>query len=552
MVAFSEQKGFKMPLDVYANLDDWYSNAIKFVHAFDIDEESFEELVEYLKDGHLIWDSENMLQLATNLSYSIRQAMKESIANEHAVSRAQLEVIRKFNTVVNSKDETTRKNALDKLTVLVSDLNDSSIARHFSVELGDQDELETKLKRLTSSMGGLDIDIDADTRKKYKDTDKLKEYNRLKRELNAIPKNFVMNLVRQSGKPYLGVRTVIDEIKAAGIRRHPIPEGFVGYIDDRMKYYTVQGKMLNGTPVGEVQMNPNYNPKKDDGYVCQTKAPMAQGWSNIYTVEHKAAGVAEKFAAVAVFDKKADSIRKRWLDTFKSEGITTRTGVIAGVCELVFQTYGRIGGASNATDGKATYGLTTLQVGHYYKKSNNRELKYPGKKSQEQRHRLLNSNPNQRRLIEMLDALSKDNILEKGKRKPKVRKDRLITFNGRPISANVVNKYLREIGMPPKVTVHKFRTLRGTRLAKSIIDKCPLYERQRKPDAKQVNEWLKKALLKVAKDLGHFANGKLTVATAIANYIDPLILKDYYSKLETRMPVTIEKMVKLAEEGKDV
>merc|ERR1712146_552192 len=100
---------------------------------------------------------------------------------------AQLEVIRKFNTVVNSKDETTRKNALDKLTVLVSDLNDTSIARHFSVELGDQDELETKLKRLTSSMGGLDIDIDADTRKKYKDTAKLKEYNRLKRELNAIP-----------------------------------------------------------------------------------------------------------------------------------------------------------------------------------------------------------------------------------------------------------------------------------------------------------------------------------------------------------------------------
>merc|ERR1712023_74600 len=99
----------------------------------------------------------------------------------------------------------------------------------------------------------------------------------------------------------------------------------------------------------------------------------------------------------------------------------------------------------------------------------------------------------------MLDTLAKDNILEKGKRKPKVRKDRLITFNGRPISANVVNKYLREIGMPPKVTVHKFRTLRGTRLAKSIIDKCPLYERQRKPNAKQVNEWLKKALLKVAK-----------------------------------------------------
>lgn len=535
VAAYSDTEDFEVPPDIRALLPTWIKGGREFVDKFDLDVEAWEDLTDDIVKGRILATDQDMVDAAIDLAKSIRTSMKAALENETAVSREELALIKNFNTVALSDKEATRARAIAALEKNVSHLNDISLAKMFSASVGDQDNVIGQLRRLTAKMGGQDISIDQKIRTKYKGTDTLKKYNKLRAEMNAVPKNFVMNLVRSSGKPYLPVRKVYDELRQAGIKVHPVPAEFSGMVDDQLRYYTVEGKQLNGTPAGEVRMNPQYDPNQDNTYVCEAKAPMAKNFTRIYTIDYKAGTTKQKFEKVAQFDKKAASLRKKWLRQFKQDGVATKDGILAMMCELVYQTSGRIGSTANKTDGQATYGLTTLLVEHYKKRGNDRIIEYKGKKAQTQKHKLSSTNPNQRLLIEALDFLTE------GKR----RKDRLITFGKRGISGNLINKYLKSIGMPAGVTVHKFRTLKGTQMAKAVLDKSPLLTRKTKPTAAQTNKWLKSALERVAKELGHFSNGKITVATAIANYIDPSILEEFYDNVGVRMPANIEKQARL-------
>lgn len=535
VTAYSDTEGFKLSPDIKAQLPKWVKDAKSFVSKFDLDIEAWEDMTEDLLAGRTLVEDQDMVDAAMDLARSLRKVMKTSLDNETAVSREELGLIKNFNTVALSDNESTRHRAVKSMEKNVSALNDISLSKAFTAEVGNQASVVNQLKKVTAELGGTDISIDADTRSAHKGTPLLKEYNRLRSAMNAVPKDFVMNLVRSSGKPYLPVRKVYEELKSAGIAHHPVPAEFDGMIDDNMRYYTVTGLQLNGTPVGDVKMNPSYDPKEDNTYVCETKAPMAQNYSRVYTIAYKSNTTKAKFEKVAEFDKKADSIRKRWLAKFKADGIDTKDGVLAMLAELVYQTSARIGSKGNKTKGQKTYGITTILCGQYKKRGRDRLIEYEGKKAQVQKHKLVASNPNLRLVIAALDALAEG----------KQRKDLLITFRGKGVTGNALNRFLESLGMPKGVTVHKFRTLRGTRMAKQILDKSPLLTRKTTPSSAVVNKWLKGALEKVAKELGHFSNGKLTVNTAIANYIDPGILEDFYDQVGVRMPASIEKQANL-------
>jgi DNA topoisomerase IB len=511
------------------------ASARDFVEAFGLDTDLYSKMVRDLQRGESAYYNDDLDDLCQEFAQQLRPIVRKELEHDGSVGRTELSLIKDFNTVALTTKTETADKAIARIKKNVSTLNDITLNKVFRVEVGKQSDVITKLREVTTELGGTDIDIDPKIRSQFKGTDTLKEYNRLRRELNAVPKDFIMQKVRESGKPYLPVREIRESLGENGIRHHTVPDGFVGFIDDQMKYYTVEGKLLNGTPVGDVRMNPDYDPVKDNAYVCDARAPLAKGYQRIYTLDYKASTTQDKFKKVAEFDKKADALRKKWLREFKASGVQKREGVLAMIAELVYQTSGRIGSKSGQTDGARTYGITTLLVGHYKQRGSNRLIEYPGKKAQIQKHKLSSANPNQRLLIEALDELASG----------KARKEPLITFRGRGITGNALNKYLASLGMPKGVTVHKFRTLKGTRIAKRILESSPLLERKRGLNATQVNKWLKSALEKVAKELGHFSNGKITVATAIANYIDPSVLVDFYEKLGMRMPANIEKVANL-------
>src|SRR5690606_2027486 len=116
-------------------------------------------------------------------------------------------------------------------------------------------------------------------------------YLDMRRERKAIYDKVIANIVRSSGQPHMDV----SEVRAKmGSVQHDMPAWFVGRIDDKGNYYTVAGRQLMSKPVGEGRMNPKYDPETDNGYVCQYKAPFAQNFTTVTTVDFRTGGRVEK------------------------------------------------------------------------------------------------------------------------------------------------------------------------------------------------------------------------------------------------------------------
>lgn len=517
----------ELPRSAEKSLGSLLSRAEPFLTRFKIRKPLFTRIVKGMIDGE--YPEEDIADFI-----KIMRAKKDGIHRETDIDTHFYKLIQDCNSYIARGTES----AMNRIAKAVSHFNNPNLSRMFLTEVDDQGDIETQLRKLVKRMTRTDgMEIDADQRKKLKEKkpELLKQYNKLRRELNAVPKNFITSFIRQTGKALVPVHEVIAALKKAGIKHHSIPSGYRGFIDDHLVYYTEAKLKLNGTPAGDVLMNPNYDAKKDDSYVCQAKAPMAKDYSRIYTVKFKAANTKKKFNVVGDLSNKVSSIRSKWLADLR-KGTGDRRAILAMCCELVYLTSARIGSTNGNTAGEKTYGLTSLTVGHYKKRGDARLLEYKGKKAQIQKH-LIPSKPLSSKLcVEYLDEM----VI--GKK----RVDRLITFNGRPIAAKAINEYLKTLGVPAGVTIHKFRTLRGTVLARKAIDRSPFKNRKTQPTQKQVNDWLKKNLEKVAKELGHFNNGKLTVNTAIQNYIDPSLLEEFYEAAGVRPLAVIERSIKLA------
>ena len=517
----------ELPRSAEKSLASLGSRAEPFLTRFKIRKPLFQRIVDSMADGN--YPESDLVDLS-----KILRGKKDIIHRETDIDTHFFKLIYDCTSYVARGTES----AMARISKAVSHFHNPNLSRMFLTEVDDQGDIETKLQKLVKRMTRKDgMEIDADQRKKLKEKkpELLKQYNKLRRELNAVPKNFITSYIRQTGDRLVPVHDVVSQLKKAGIKHHSIPKGYKGFIDDHMVYYTEAKLKLNGTPAGEVLMNPNYDPKKDNGYVCQAKAPMAKDYSRIYTVKFKAANTQKKFNTVGTLADKVSSIRSKWLSDLR-KGTTERNAVLAMCCELVYLTSARVGSTNGKTAGEKTYGLTSLTVGHYKKRGNDRLLEYKGKKAQIQKH-VIPSKPLSAKLcVEYLDEMVQG----------KKRVDRLITFRGRPIAAKAINDYLRTLGVPAGVTIHKFRTLRGTVLARKTIDRSPFKNRSKAPTQKQVNDWLKKNLEKVAKELGHFNNGKLTVNTAIQNYIDPAVLEEFYETAGVRPLAVIERSIKLA------
>src|SRR5690606_7020573 len=190
----------------------------------------------------------------------------------------------------------------------VSSLRDPDLNEMFlHIEEASEDlrDLYSSLRTLVKKYGKVDgYDMPVDVLKSWQDHNKAKgtklkqheAYLALRRDVNAAYKKQLANIVRSSGQHYLPVREVKQML---GDIVNPIPETFVGNIDDLGNYYTVGGRKLLLTPSGIVKMNPAYDPEHDNTYVCMFKAPFAADYTRAYTVDYRTDRRAAKFSVVA-------------------------------------------------------------------------------------------------------------------------------------------------------------------------------------------------------------------------------------------------------------
>lgn len=252
-------------------------------------------------------------------------------------------------------------------------------------------------------------------------------------------------------------------------------------------------------------------------------------WVRYYTVDYRKQKTEEKYTGVSELLEKVETVQKKWRSYLYSNSSNLKQ-ICATMVELVYQTCGRIGTdvyALRATN--PSYGISTLTPKHIKISSNKMILDYIGKKGVRQKHTVLGNTKETKRLIQLVKELMEG----------KGPNDFIFTYKGKHVTGTLVNKFLKGMGSP--VTIHKIRTLRGTKLAENLLAKKTF---KKDVSEAEVNKWVKAEMTKVGQLLGHFSGEKVTPATAIRSYINPIVFEEFYSRLGLRPPKFIQQVIK--------
>jgi hypothetical protein len=492
-------------------------------------------------------DEDSLVSLGQELKVAI-----PAMTKEFDIPRASLNMFRRFGAWYRVRAE----KAYSALAKQVSVLGDTTLNSAFLNDTVPQKPTKKALELLVKKIAKRNdskLTVEEAKALKAKNLGLYKEYLRLRQLMAASWKQELANLVRQSGKRFLPMASVEKYLKSKGLE-HTMPSGFTGYVDDQGKWYTTAGKLILNVPNGAffptVRMNPQYDPKADDGYVFQSYKEDGSPGNHIYTVDYRQQKDEHKFLNVEELKTKIKKIRAKWIPMYKS-GVTTVSGVVASMLEISLIYSARIGTPGASTDGKATQGLSTLQVKNVYVQSNKDVvLRYKGKDGINHQHRILAGDPNLKYIAANIIALIAG-------KKPS---DWLWTIPKKSggftrVGAGAVNKMFRALGAGNEVSVHKLRTLRGTVTFKKLMDmneekffnpKKPLTEKQ----ANLNFDWLCK---QVGSILGHIRTKdgvqEATGNTAKKSYIDPAVQVEYWKKCNMRPPSYLEAWMKKS--GKD-
>lgn len=426
----------------------------------------------------------------------------------------------------------------------VSMFRDTDLTAMFVEEIPDTSNTQKAVEDLVQKYGKTSgIQMPADVLKQWQDEAKKRgtklpqhmEYLKLNRELRESFKTFLMTTVRASGKPYLPIHEIIHLAKEQGIP-HSLPKGFRGNIDDLGRFYTTEGLLMKSSPTGDVVMNPAYDPKKDNAYVCKFKAVGGKDYLRGYTVDYVARQKKKNFGVVQDLTPKIKSLSNKWMvDVAKAP--KSRNSVLACCLEFIYQTGARPGDKNQATKGQQTFGATQLRVSHIVKLDDDLlHVKYLGAKSTELTEYIVRFRST--RLKKFGQAMQR---LVEGKSKD----DYIFEYQGKPFSGAMLKRYMTAIGFPKEVSAKKLRTAKGTGMFMEAVKNSPFKGDGEWTD-KQVNDWLNEQAKKVGSQLGHTSGGKITPNTAIQNYIDPFIIENFANKLGVRLAAKFLNAIKAA------
>lgn len=517
MVCLIEQ-----PLDkkVKAKIRTWNADADEFLKRFKLLRSDFNPIV-----AGCLNDSFDMDSDVYELIAMLKEREKEKVlAKELDLTKDHLDLLKYFMGIVLRSSEPALKN----LTRHVSKLGDPDLTALFLQEdeaESNQEDIIAELKKFCKRVFGKaeeDLTVEDKNNLKASNPDKYKEYLKFLRDINEGTKQATLRFVRASGEPLVKATELVRFLKQNKIRSK-IPEGFAGYIDENGGYYSEEKIKLVGAITGRLVKNPKYDPKTDSTFVylhypafSTTGEPQ-----RIVTVNFKKEKTSKKFGAVDALIKDLPAARTKWLAKLKTAKLIDPDVVCALLLELVYETSGRIG-----TVGQSGQGISTMVCKNYLNKAQNFfTLTYLGKGQVKQVHKVLTNTVQTKLIKQLLDRLIA------GKKPSDLIFTSMVAGKMRHINGTMVNKYLRTLGVDPSVTAHKFRHARGSILAQEILDKAPSFKNKSEAE---INKWFLGAMLKVGAELGHISGDKITATTAIQNYIDPMLIKNWFSKVGAR------------------
>jgi integrase len=477
---------------------------------------------------------------------SLRANLRAQVYSDAKVSHQVIDNLRALTAYLSSRSEP----AFRKLLGLSTQLGEKEISASLTVEAKSQTEFLKPLERIvyaaTKQRGRTTLTAEEGKSLKASHPEVYREYLKLRRGFNLVWKDELRTLVNDSGRKAVSYQAARKALDSRGIQ-NTMSDTFEGLVDASGTVYTKAGKRIPGLPGPGfvVKMNPEYDPKTDDTFVFTTLRETDGKTSQyVYTVDYRKTANKAKFEKVEELDKKIDAIRKKWM-TFVKNGTNAKEPQTQAsvILELLYQFSARIGSRGNKADGKDTYGLSTILVSNVKITGTKMRIAYLGKDAVKQVHLLDGSTPEGKILVRLISQL----IEGKG---PKERVWDYESSSGRQVqmTGNMVNKWFTKLGAPPKVTVHKLRHVRGTRLFNELVsaNEKKIFGGTPKTEAQSL-EILKKLATQVGKLLGHVrgvgGGQTATGATAITNYIDPAVQAQFFDRLGVRYPKYLDKLM---------
>ena len=351
--------------------------------------------------------------------------------------------------------------------------------------------------------------------------------------------------------------------------------------------FTLQGDMALDKPIPEVgkrvELNVEWTPERalDAGfgwyfkvYHPQLEHRDEEGETPYYTKDYIASRKQHKSDVIYRLIADIPRLQKKWRSGIHVAGILqekdlTEKHLLNVMLEVVYQVACRSGHRVGNTGGEETFGLTVWKASHVtinnprFDRETKKmltgavEVQYPGKDNQPQHHYIPMAGPTHASstsgsypyvgksasTIALLKTIADKNgedflwVVRAGEGK------------GRRITAQVLNKHLKEISGEQDYTLHKFRHAKGTGIALRLLEAWP-YNREKNShdyfDPKLVEKEFQDAMLAVGKELGHFNKGVVTWRTAVINYVDPGTSRKFFDLAGVRIPEVIAAEIRKA------
>ena len=408
------------------------------------------------------------------------------------------------------------------------------VASLFDIKIEDNrdNNIEKLAKRLTGKEYVLiPLSVSNKFSEKVKNSQLYKDYLAARRSHSQYWKQWLMKTVRASGRKTMDVQDVLAKAKAAKLKVVSIPEGFIGRIDETGKFYTPDEQQLSGgSTIGTFKLNKAYDPSDDKpSYYGSVVNPDFRSPQKMYTMKSITGRRMQKEHKVEALVGKIDKIINKWQKELLSG--KDEKQLLGAILETCWETGGRIGSEKGLTDGKKTYGISSLRAKHITKVGNKLKIKYKGKDGQLQTHFITPTDKHSKKLIEVIT-----NQL-KGK-KPD---DRLWD----DVNSAMVNRHLRSLGAPAGTTVHKLRHSLATKI---WLENEPTIK-IKNPDTKSVENAEKDLGMLVGQQLGHWKNTKdgkheSVGGTSLQNYIPVHLQKAMFDKYKVAYSPRLEKLLK--------
>jgi hypothetical protein len=516
----------------------WSANAAKFEKQYDLPELT-NSLREVVADPAALDDVIDTFR-------SSRQILKQ-MQLDREFSHEDIDILKASFAYLLTKSD----RALQALVKMAPRLHTPLLSAQLKFDAGSQNTYNKPLQKIVWAVAkrknSNKLTKDEAEALREKNPEVYKEYLRLRRGVNDVWKTELRNFVFDSGKPIVDYQAALKFLQSQGLE-HTLPPQYRGKIDANGALYTTTGKPLAGglpSPGFTIKMNPDYDPKTDDGAVFMTINDETDAVSKyVYTQDFVKRATKSKLEKVKKLDTMIDNVRKKWMMYVKQGGKSPQA-VCSTVLELLYLFGARIGDKGNTAKGKTTYGLSTILVKHVKVSGANVVIGYNGKDGVRQVHKLDGSTPEGKILVRNIK------ILLHGKQP----NDQVFTFDygdrtDIPANPKMINDWFHKLGIPQGVTVHKLRHVQGSRLFRELMDQNAktLFERKVPLTQTQGNQAFVKLAEKVGQLLGHIktagGQAKVTGMTALKSYIDPEAQLEFWSRANLRPPKYLEKMGK--------